>query len=809
MRTDTRADWLAPAAIVLLVLVLFREALAGGVFYERDIHLIWHPQVEGFVRAVAGGALPLWDPSPAFGRPLLANPTAQVLYPLTWLNLLLRPWTYYTLFTLAHTMLTGLAFFALARRWGLSALACATGASLWVLSGPYLSLVGLMLHHFTSASYLPVVLLAAERLLETRRARDATWLGLAIGAQALGGSPDYCAFTLATAFLWVAAQLDHSRPRASLRLVGQVAVALVVAVALSAGLGLPALGVASRSARRELPGAMATYWSLHTVALSEVLLAGIPGGLPLSPERRAELFEGREPLLGSLYLGLSGLALVGAGLCYRGQRRRRLVLVGLALGGVLFALGRHAPFHHGLTVLIPPLRSLRFPVKAMGLVAFCWAGLAAFGVDAWRGLDRVRYGDRAPGSRSWRLLVVAPSALATIVAAALALAVLGEHSPLRAMAAGFLATPGLAPLQAAARALLVHAGLAVLVTGLALLSLRVRGRSRAAAAAVAALAVLDLAIAHPRPGPVAPRGLYTLRPPVLDVLGDPRSARVYAYDYGDRERPPGAPGPEVVQRLARRPVGWPVPAALALAQQMSLAPQSAGRWGLSQAFDADYLGLQPRPLAYLTRLVRLRESDPDQLVRLLRLGSVTHVVAQHRLGGDRLRLLAELPGLFVAPTLVLAVPDPLPRARVVAGVRVADGLPALGALVDPGLDLERTVLLPEGREIPSPPSFRGAARILDERADRVRIAAELNDAGYLVLADSYDPGWQVRVDGRPARLLRANLAFRAVALPAGRHRVEMVYRPRLVLVGVAVSLVTLLGVAFLLARSRSRHSRSD
>ena len=83
MRAFARAhpELLARVGLALLVVVLFREPLLqGGVLYERDVHLIWHPQVEGFVRAVAGGALPLWDPSPAFGQPLLADPQAQVLF---------------------------------------------------------------------------------------------------------------------------------------------------------------------------------------------------------------------------------------------------------------------------------------------------------------------------------------------------------------------------------------------------------------------------------------------------------------------------------------------------------------------------------------------------------------------------------------------------------------------------------------------------------------------------------------------------------------------------------------------------------
>ena len=73
-----RADRWAVLALTALVVWLFREALfGGGVFFERDIHLVWHPQVEGFVQGISAGSWPLWDPSPAFGQPLLADPGAD------------------------------------------------------------------------------------------------------------------------------------------------------------------------------------------------------------------------------------------------------------------------------------------------------------------------------------------------------------------------------------------------------------------------------------------------------------------------------------------------------------------------------------------------------------------------------------------------------------------------------------------------------------------------------------------------------------------------------------------------------------
>lgn len=60
---------------------------------------------------------------------------------------------------------------------------------------------------------------------------------------------------------------------------------------------------------------------------------------------------------------------------------------------------------------------------------------------------------------------------------------------------------------------------------------------------------------------------------------------------------------------------------------------------------------------------------------------------------------------------------------------------------------------------------------------RVRIRAATPLRAFLVLNDLWYPGWEVEVDGRPAELLRANLLFRAVALPPGRHEVEFRFAP--------------------------------
>jgi uncharacterized membrane protein YfhO len=63
-----------------------------------------------------------------------------------------------------------------------------------------------------------------------------------------------------------------------------------------------------------------------------------------------------------------------------------------------------------------------------------------------------------------------------------------------------------------------------------------------------------------------------------------------------------------------------------------------------------------------------------------------------------------------------------------------------------------------------------------------------------VLTDLAYPGWTARVDGAPAEILLADGSFRAVAVPAGSHRVEFRYRPISVYAGAAISAAALLGL---------------
>lgn len=88
------------------------------------------------------------------------------------------------------------------------------------------------------------------------------------------------------------------------------------------------------------------------------------------------------------------------------------------------------------------------------------------------------------------------------------------------------------------------------------------------------------------------------------------------------------------------------------------------------------------------------------------------------------------------------------------------------------------------------PAWRCSIQII--QPERVTVQASAPENGIVILADRYIPGWLAYLDGTPAPILRANVLFRGVAVPAGSHVVEFIYRPASFVVGAGLSLATLL-----------------
>jgi hypothetical protein len=156
-------------------------------------------------------------------------------------------------------------------------------------------------------------------------------------------------------------------------------------------------------------------------------------------------------------------------------------------------------------------------------------------------------------------------------------------------------------------------------------------------------------------------------------------------------------------------------------------------------------------------------------------------------------------------------PDALPRAFLVHDAVVADDDAALAAMTRDDFKPQQTVILSEGAA-----THAGGAqgsdeqvRIVDYQDERVVVSVHAVLPGYLLLADSWYPGWVARIDGNTVPITRADLIFRAVPVSPGTHQIEFDFRPTSVYVGALISGVGILVLLGIVIASRGRFHQLD
>ena len=90
----------------------------------------------------------------------------------------------------------------------------------------------------------------------------------------------------------------------------------------------------------------------------------------------------------------------------------------------------------------------------------------------------------------------------------------------------------------------------------------------------------------------------------------------------------------------------------------------------------------------------------------------------------------------------------------------------------------------------------------------VRLQVDRDTAGWLVALQSFYPGWKATVNGRPATLARANVAFTAMHVGPGANEVLLEYDPLSVKIGLAITTAAGLLVILLAALVLGRHRLS-
>jgi hypothetical protein len=147
------------------------------------------------------------------------------------------------------------------------------------------------------------------------------------------------------------------------------------------------------------------------------------------------------------------------------------------------------------------------------------------------------------------------------------------------------------------------------------------------------------------------------------------------------------------------------------------------------------------------------------------------------------------------PLVIAENPDPPLRAWLAPTVvPVPDVEAALAQVMAPGWNRSRVPVEGVAGPFPAGPRMGVIAPVWQRESLEADVIVPT--ASVMVLSEAWSPAWQAFLDGRRVRVLRAYGILRAVAVPAGRHRLVMRYESWLLKIGLWL---TLAGMALLLA----------
>jgi hypothetical protein len=693
----------------------------------------------------ATGQFPLWNPYLFGGMPYIAAMHGDIFYPTFLLRMVMPTDIAMTWGFIIHVFLSGLFTFGFLRAIGYSFYGSLIGGIAYMMSGQIASYVspGHDGKLFVSALF-PLALWMLHRGI--RGGKSWSWgaFALIIGLCVLSPHPQLLQYMLlacgAYALFLAFATLDGvSLPRGvAIKRLAAALGAVVVGLAIGAVQYLPVREYVAWSPRA---GGLADYrvatsYAWNPEELLNVYLPQFSGML--------DNYWGRNGIhLHSDYVGVVVLVLAGAAFIgLRGDpRRKHIVFWSVALlVSLLWALGSATPFYRIPYAIIPGTKYFRAPATIFFVGTLAIALLAGAGAE--RFLQR-------RVSRKYLL--------GWLVGAGV-IALLASVGGLTSVAESFVDERLFDRVLANRSDLIVGAWrsfffVAVAVAlGLAVLRGRVSGR--AAAWGLAAFMAIDLWTIERIYWMFMPRAnvIYASDPIVETLKSEPQPARVLAFPVQPTpERDVFLTGDALMTHRIRQVLGY--------------HGNQLGRYNDLVGTNSDDNRIFSPNVLQLTNTRYFLTNIPE----LPFIGNTTLVKGPIRnASGDTVylyRLNTENTYSWVTPVAVKA-----PDEQVLA------------TLLNPRFEVKRAALFDSSANVAVsqgvqalPPALAITTSVRHYEAGKVSIdlSAPAPQGSSLVVSENYYPGWRATVDGKPARIGRANYALIGVELPPGARSIEL------------------------------------
>ncbi len=720
-----------------LILVIFAEFFSpmlfqGKTLYTRDFPTITYPFKSFLAQAYHQGVIPFWTPSAYGGMPFMAALHPGVFYPPSIFFFMDDMTTALNLFYLFHFLLLALSVYFLMRSWGLSNTAALCASVTSMLSGFFLGST-LLSNFFLGAVWFPLVCLLFQKFLFTRKNGYLVLAVLALACQTLAACPEVCILTV----LLIGAHSLFILPRDSAvsgwqaRTVA-LGVMVILALTLSALQLIPTYKLIELSGRSSgLPFDVHTLWSMEPETLRSFILPHDLEGMM----EGVEIF-GVHGFLRSLYLGIFAPVFVLLAFYFRKDRNIRFWLL-VFFAGIFLSLGKYNPVYEFFYPWVPLLDMFRFPEKYFYISALAGIFLVAFGLDALV---------RKTEERTINIWFV----LATVIlVSGLVIVCSILDKDLDPFVSFFTLS----------------------LFGFIYLMFYFRKLTSAWFRSLfLVMLVMDLGFLGFRYIPLIDKNYYEQEPLLLQSLReDPEPYRIYTGKIrGSLDK---LDLPKAFSRVS----------ALRMYKEM-MFPYFGMIYGMEHVDGMPGLALEMDD--HWLRHVLLNRSPEKRRFRILARSNVKYWI-------DKDAEMQYQDGYpVILPDRMKVFDDALPRAYLVPKMQLGKKRILLNTYYEESFDPRAEVLLNEPVEFKESANFSGEVEDIAYRPNHVTVKTRQTGNGFLVLMDSYFPGWTVTVDGEERPILQANHFYRAVKLGSGSHVLEFDYYPEGFNTGLAISGVT-------------------
>lgn len=781
-------DWFAILTLFLLTLAYFHNVVIPTDYHvlsdqNTDTrHQLFYWRYFGF-NTLAKGTVPLWNPYIYGGTPFVGGVQSALFYPLNLIFLVFPIHVAINYSIILHVFLSGVFTYLYLRFLNLksaisnlqsgvrlSRSSCMIASIIFMFCAPQIFHVypG-HLPNLCTMIWLPLILLFSEMFIRTRKFFYALLGGVAVAFTILAGHPQYFFYTsIAVVIYFIIRIIQEFREHRNWKYVGYhtagICILYVAGVSLAAIQLLPAFEMIQHSARQTISYEWVCQFSFAPENFITLFIPEFLGDSLKTP------YWGRYYLWEmSLYVGILPLLLSALASFYARNKFTKTFLI-MALITMILALGKFTPLFKILYAIVPGFNMFRGNSKFIFIVVFSLSVLSGIGAEY---LQKGIFTKKKISTFFYiTIAMVAAISLFLLIFFVFRAGYGTWHGIIQKICSWgdrYTTLPNLKDTG------FLHATFAVATRG---------------AVKLIILSILSLLVI----------GLWMngrLRSQILIPI-------TLALLFGDL----WCFGNQYMVTFDARQCFWNKELLDALKNDTGpFRITTVGHFELNQgmAHDISHIGgYDANVIKEYSEFINLSDGKPVEEPRIvMEVAQLSKLTNMFNLKYILLPAHVKIEHPTIKPVFrdakyaLFDNTQALPRAFIVHSAKTLQGRDAMfKELSSPEFDPVKYIVLEESTNIIKNADTKNLPQephpaILEYSPNSVTIRATLLEEGYLVLGDTFYPGWNAYVDGKKSKVLKTNYILRSVFLEKGEHIVKFVYEPKSFAIGMIITLISI------------------